>query len=441
MANIRVDLNKTIKDGSAIVFRSPVDCSAITGLVVYYVAEYGAITSKEFVLADAHGHNVGDIDHLFAENAVVKVILDVTAGMAYVQNADTNAYIERTFIKTVNGVQPDENGNVKIAGDGNICVIDATNGWSSIGMTYEEILAARDAGEILVMCNKGYALTLVSADKDLVFERNYIEGTKDEGFKLVTDRCEMDEDMIWTVLRARVIDLAGDITVENGQNQHIHIKYSDDGKTFSGNMVPTDISGWESGFYTGNGIAASSKYICYEELFAVTPGDEYVCGNGFADGVIRNGFSWYDADGNFLNATYNAKDTVTIPDGYHYCRFFLGASTDWTYETYQNAFASGEIVPTLYKAGTQGEEPGAYLGILVDFNEEASTVFSDYTWHKLGGGATDEQIESVVEAYMAKHPGSGGGLSITDDGDGNVSIASTGSVTITDDGNGNVTIV
>jgi lysophospholipase L1-like esterase len=57
---------------------------------------------------------VGDIDHLFAENAVVKVILDVTARMAFVQNADTNAYIERTFVKTVNGQAPDEKGNVEI---------------------------------------------------------------------------------------------------------------------------------------------------------------------------------------------------------------------------------------------------------------------------------------------------------------------------------------
>ena len=94
MANIRVDVNYTIKDGSKIVFRSPVDCSAITGLVVYYPAEDGTAASREFVLADAHGHDVGDIDHLFAENVIVKVILDVTAGMAYVQNADTNAYLE-----------------------------------------------------------------------------------------------------------------------------------------------------------------------------------------------------------------------------------------------------------------------------------------------------------------------------------------------------------
>lgn len=88
--NIRVDLTTPIIDGTEVVFRSPVDCSQVTGLKVYYNGE-----SKEFAFADAHGNNVGDIDHLFAENVVVKVILDVTTGMAFVQNADTNAYLEQ----------------------------------------------------------------------------------------------------------------------------------------------------------------------------------------------------------------------------------------------------------------------------------------------------------------------------------------------------------
>ena len=90
--NIRVDLNTPITDGTEVVFRSPVDCSQVTGLIVYYNDG-----SKEFAFADAHGNNVGDIDHLFAENVVVKVILDVTTGMAFVQNADTNAYLEGRF--------------------------------------------------------------------------------------------------------------------------------------------------------------------------------------------------------------------------------------------------------------------------------------------------------------------------------------------------------
>lgn len=99
MSNIRVDVGYTIHDGSELKFRSPVDCSAITGLVVYYPGSDGNITSKVFALADAHGNNVGNIDHLFAENVVVKVILDVTTGMAFVQNADTNAYLETRIKK------------------------------------------------------------------------------------------------------------------------------------------------------------------------------------------------------------------------------------------------------------------------------------------------------------------------------------------------------
>lgn len=90
--NIRVDLSYPIKDGTEVVFRSPVDCSQVTGLKVYCPDG-----SQEFVLADAHGNNVGWISHLFAEDVAVKVILDVTKGMAFVQNADTNAYLEGRF--------------------------------------------------------------------------------------------------------------------------------------------------------------------------------------------------------------------------------------------------------------------------------------------------------------------------------------------------------
>lgn len=95
--NIRVDLSYPVKDGTEVVFRSPVDCSQVTGLKVYYVGADGVTGSQEFAFADAHGNNVGDIDHLFAENVAVKVILDVTTSMAFVQNADTNAYLEGRF--------------------------------------------------------------------------------------------------------------------------------------------------------------------------------------------------------------------------------------------------------------------------------------------------------------------------------------------------------
>lgn len=86
-----------IFDGQPVTFKSPADCSAIDALKIYYPAEDGTETGTVFVFADAHGNNVGNIDHLFGENVLVKVILHTENGMAYVQNADTNAYLEGRF--------------------------------------------------------------------------------------------------------------------------------------------------------------------------------------------------------------------------------------------------------------------------------------------------------------------------------------------------------
>jgi hypothetical protein len=151
--NIRVDLTSPITDGTEVVFRSPVDCSQITGLIVYYGED-----SKEFVLADAHGNNVGDIDHLFAENVVVKVILDVTHAMAYVQNADTNAYIESTFVKSVNGVKPDKNGNVDDRPY--IVTIEKNEDGTYTADTTADELAVQSAVKVIMCDYEGYLLPL-----------------------------------------------------------------------------------------------------------------------------------------------------------------------------------------------------------------------------------------------------------------------------------------
>lgn len=161
--NIRVDLDYPIKDGTEVVFRSPVDCSQVTGLKVYYL-ESGITTSKEFAFADAHGNNVGDIDHLFAENVAVKVILDVTTGMAFVQNADTNAYLEGRFdeISDHSAIVPQTTGEL-------ISVSDSSNnrlrGLTLYGKTTQdgtpspnapiELVNAGDDGSIEVTITDG----------------------------------------------------------------------------------------------------------------------------------------------------------------------------------------------------------------------------------------------------------------------------------------------
>ena len=97
MAKIRIDTNYTISNGRALTFNAPADCSDITGLIVYY-PDGGTIVSKDFAFVDSHGVNVGSgTISLFAKNAFVKVVLDVDKSKAYVQNADTNAYLESMF--------------------------------------------------------------------------------------------------------------------------------------------------------------------------------------------------------------------------------------------------------------------------------------------------------------------------------------------------------
>ena len=90
--NVRVNLNYPIYDGAEIVFKAPCDASEVTGLIVYYP---GGVDMFSF--ADAHTNDLGHIDELFAAGAVVKVILDTDAKMAFVQNAVTNAYLEKKF--------------------------------------------------------------------------------------------------------------------------------------------------------------------------------------------------------------------------------------------------------------------------------------------------------------------------------------------------------
>ena len=95
MAYIIVNQELPVFDGQPVTFKSPASCAGIEGLKIYYPVGDGTAVAT-FVLADAHGNNVGGVD-LFVANVLVKVILETDSHMAYVQNADTNAYLEGRF--------------------------------------------------------------------------------------------------------------------------------------------------------------------------------------------------------------------------------------------------------------------------------------------------------------------------------------------------------
>ena len=143
--NVRVNLNYPIYDGAEIVFKAPCDASEVTGLIVYYPGDAGVVSSV-FTFADAHANDLGHIDELFAAGAVVKVILDTDTGMAFVQNAATNAYLENKFKNMGGGTAEDKVVFIDCEIDGDIAF--ATN---VTGVDHETIYGLITAGKYPVL--------------------------------------------------------------------------------------------------------------------------------------------------------------------------------------------------------------------------------------------------------------------------------------------------
>lgn len=95
MANIHVVVEKPIADGYKLKFRTPCESTTIEGLEVKYPAKNGVGTLiKKFTFKDAHGTELSGVGNLFVSGVMIEVLLDVTYSVAYIQNADTNSYVE-----------------------------------------------------------------------------------------------------------------------------------------------------------------------------------------------------------------------------------------------------------------------------------------------------------------------------------------------------------
>ena len=116
MAQIRIDLKEPLLDGMDIKFQAPCDCTALTGLIVYYPNADETIGSKSFVFKDTHGNVLTGFGNLFVKGAYVKVIVDVINGIAYLQNADTNGYLEARLDTTLPLSGGTLTGQVKMKG-------------------------------------------------------------------------------------------------------------------------------------------------------------------------------------------------------------------------------------------------------------------------------------------------------------------------------------
>lgn len=89
MANIKVRVEYPIKDGVTFTFHAPCNCSDVDGITVQHPDG-----ETRFAFKDTHGNDLTGLNNLFTTGSLVTVVLDVTNNAAFLQNADTNGYLE-----------------------------------------------------------------------------------------------------------------------------------------------------------------------------------------------------------------------------------------------------------------------------------------------------------------------------------------------------------
>lgn len=204
---------------------------------------------------------------------------------------------------------------------------------------------------------------------------------------------------------------------EDGQTSYLHIKYSDDGRSFTGNLLGIAYDLWKAGNYSSSTTAFTENpdsgtdtftHRCVTDVFSVTEGQRFYGKTG-KDGVyilMRR----YDSEGNYVSGDYAPSSVngyyYTVPAGVAYIRVMLYSIAETSGITdeagWENAFANN-LVPEFYDtANVKGETVGAYIGTCVDFVEADSEIFSDYTWKKFTDDV-DEELEDIRQTIVEQN--------------------------------------
>lgn len=99
MANVKIMVDGALMDGHRVTFKAPCDCTIVEKLKICYVEE-GTQKTRLFTMKDTHGNDLTGLGNLFSEGAYVDAILDTNSGVAYLQNAATNKYLEQKMVST-----------------------------------------------------------------------------------------------------------------------------------------------------------------------------------------------------------------------------------------------------------------------------------------------------------------------------------------------------
>lgn len=188
---------------------------------------------------------------------------------------------------------------------------------------------------------------------------------------------------------------------KDGQSQYFHVKYSDDGKTFSGNVILNNKVTWENGDYSllnGNKGNTAGR-IRISELVPVVPNTSYIVNTGIKN--ISFVLRAYDSNKKFtrsIGGVANGKTFSTLSDEAYigiaiYSVGYVGAINVEALPTLIN----NGFLPDIREPSNNGEELGEWIGTLVSDSPVPSEVFSDYTWKKFTENV-DEDLKKIWTA-------------------------------------------
>lgn len=252
-----------------------------------------------------------------------------------------------------------------------------------------------------------------------------------DGADGVSPTVEVNEDTSLTITDSEGTKNTGPLKGVDGISSYTHIKYSDDGETFTGigNLASQNRDDWVAGYYSSattvnteepDKSTTSYTRICMKTAFKVIPGKTYKLNTGYtaSDTAVRMGYTAYLSDGsckravlpNYNNASY------TIPDDVTHVRIYMYSVSATSLDTWTEWFESGAVAPIFGEpAELLGSYPGAWMGTLVDSNEVASLTFSDYNWSKINGQPTgivesDTEPDDKYDGMLWKNTGTTSGL-------------------------------
>ena len=198
---------------------------------------------------------------------------------------------------------------------------------------------------------------------------------------------------VWSLIKGS--DGVG-VKGEDGKSAYLHIKYSNDGKTFTGNDGE-DPGDW-IGTCTDENEADPTGFEAY--TWKLIKGADGKDGQNGEDGYSPTVSVYKSGDTTTITITdKNGTHTQTVKDGTNGTPGEPGEDGKTTYFHVKYSDDGGKTFTS-----NSGEDPGAYLGTCTDYTEADPTTVSSYTWTKIKG-EDGNGIKSTSVTYQAGSSG------------------------------------